>query len=207
MRVILASTSPRRVSLLGQIFSNFEVLPPCTQELHYSRGDPDFIVKINALRKLRYVQLLIPNEKVLIIAADTLVYTSEKELLGKPKNFSDAEKTLNLLSGKKHYVVTGLGIFYRSHGDELLHLRSVTTEVTFAMLNSAMICDYITTFQPFDKAGSYGIQELPEGFIEGWKGSYSNVIGLPVEALLETLQNIGVFNENFINYSIENKSC
>jgi septum formation protein len=207
MRVILASTSPRRVSLLGRIFSNFEVLPPCTQELYCSRGDPDLTVKFNALRKLRYVQLLLPNEKVLIVSADTLVYTSEKELLGKPRNFSDAEKMLNLLSGKKHYVVTGLGIFYRSHNEELLHLRTVTTEVTFALLDAAMISDYITTFQPFDKAGSYGIQELPEGFIERWKGSYSNVIGLPVEALLEELQNIGAFNENFINNSIENKTC
>ena len=172
MRFILASSSPRRKELLKKVVSDFCVIVPDAEETE--EGTPEEIAKANAQRKGRAVA----GERV--IACDTLVALNGK-VYGKPHTAENAEKMLTELSGKTHEVISGL---YVRLGEKE-YLSAERSTVTFYDLSPEKIKEYVDTYQPFDKAGAYGIQD---GFVvKSYAGSYDNIVGLPTEKLKEIL--------------------
>lgn len=183
-KIILGSGSPRRKELLGALGFNFEVRTKDTDENYPTAMSceevPTFLAKQKAAALLSEL-----NEDELLICADTVVIL-DNQILGKPSNKAAAAEMLNLLSGKTHKVITG--VFIGDTNQEVLF--SDTTEVTFNTLSEDQINYYIENFQPFDKAGSYGIQEWI-GFIgvASITGTYANVMGLPTHKLFDFLMN------------------
>ena len=180
MRIILASSSPRRRQLLGEIFENFEVLPQSVEEKSpLSRGYAvcQYLAKI----KLGKLPTLCPD--ALIISADTIVYLNGK-IYGKPKDRQEAKRFLDELSGKWHFVYTGVAIYYEG---EILTFYD-KSEVKFRTLVEEDKWKYIDTGSPMDKAGGYGIQD--KEVVEKYVGSYSNIVGLPMEKLKEQLSRL-----------------
>ena len=183
-KIILASSSPRRADILKKHNIEFEIIPSPYVEDH-SRTDfsYDFIENL-AYNKAKAVVPLV-NEPALIIGADTIVVLDGK-ILGKPNGYDGAFEMLKNLSGKTHHVVTAIAIINSTTGD--YKIKSTTSEVAFKNLTDEQIKYYIDNFKPFDKAGSYGIQELPKGFVKKVDGEIDNVIGLPAKTLKELLQ-------------------
>jgi septum formation protein len=182
-KLVLASKSPRRKELLSQISSNIEIRIQEVDEI-YPLEMPVYEVAsfLSQLKSKALFDSLQDNE--LIITADTLVILDNK-ILGKPKDSKEAFHMLRNLSGKKHDVVSACTLLDKNK--ELSF--SVITEVYFKELSEEMIDFYITNFKPFDKAGSYGIQEwIGMVGIERINGSYYNVMGLPVSELCEKLK-------------------
>lgn len=181
--IILASNSPRRRELLGGLGIDFEVKVLSGVDESYPDTLPvNDIAEYIAVKKAdAYRQTMAPNE--LIITADTVVICGN-EVMGKPESSEDACRMLRLLSGRVHHVTTGVCL--TTHQQR--HHFSVTTEVTFKELSDGEINYYVTRYRPFDKAGAYGIQEWI-GYIgcTGLKGSYYNVMGLPVQRIYQEL--------------------
>lgn len=175
--VILASASPRRKELLTQIFPHFEIIPALGQERADKTLPPKDFVAVLAAQKCDEVFSSHPD--CLVIGCDTIVVFNGK-ILGKPKDAQDAEKTLKALSGKTHQVMTGVCI--RTPQKKLVKVD--VTEVTFNDLSQEFIKSYVDSGSPLDKAGSYGIQD--KGVVKSYTGSYTNVVGLPVE-LIKTM--------------------
>ena len=182
-KIILASSSPRRRDLLRKANYNFEIIPSPYVEDHtrtdFSYG---FIESLATNKALAVVPLV--TEPSLIIGADTVVVLDNK-ILGKPKDKQDAFETLKKLSNRTHIVVTGMAVV-NSLTHELRQTSS-TSKVTFANLTDGQIEYYVDKYEPLDKAGSYGIQEMPEGYIKSYTGSLDNIIGLDVEMLSRLL--------------------
>jgi septum formation protein len=180
--IILASASPRRAALLRQSGYEFKVLPTDTAEIHHEQLTACEMAQINAYRKARAVGKRHPD--ALVIAADTLVYL-ENAIFGKPANLEAAYLMLEQLQGRTHQVVTAVCLLHlRNHRQRVF---SETTAVTFRPLDAVKIRRYLTVVNPLDKAGAYAVQENGELIIEGVSGSYSNVVGLPMEKLQEEL--------------------
>ena len=180
--LILASASPRRADLLKLLPVKFRVLPSAAPEVAHEHLTPLEVCQLNAHRKARAVAKKIPD--ALILAADTLVFL-DNEILGKPRSLADARRMLARLQGRHHQVVTGVCLMHlRSHRETIF---AVSTDVLFHPLNARQIRDYLAGIQPLDKAGAYAIQERGELIISEISGSYSNVVGLPVEKLREEL--------------------
>jgi septum formation protein len=181
-KLILASKSPRRNSLLKELGLEFEVRIHETDECYPDslsvKEIPAYLAEMKALSFEKEV-----DDKTIIISADTIVYING-EVLGKPENYSDAFQMLQKLSGRWHQVASGVCLFSK--------MKKVTftsvTKVLFKSLTDNEIDYYITHFKPFDKAGAYGIQEWI-GLIgaEKIEGSYFNVMGLPVQRFYEEL--------------------
>lgn len=177
-KIILASASPRRSDLLKSIGVLFEVVPSTADELHDERQGATALCELNAERKAGDVAARFPNAAVL--GADTLV-TLEGRIFGKPRDLAEAKTMLRALSGATHEVVTGLCLKHNAGGrNSAFH---EVTRVTFKALSDAAIDDYISTVPVLDKAGAYGIQEHGEILVEKIEGSFSNVVGLPLERL------------------------
>ncbi len=179
--LVLASKSPRRASLLRGIRTDFEVLSVETEEAHDASLTPADLTVANARDKALAVSTLRPTS--VVVGADTLVYI-EGEPLGKPKNLDEAAAMLRRLSGRRHEVCTGVAI---TKGHVPLIEFAVVTEVWFLPLTEKTIASYHTRVNPLDKAGAYGIQESPELILDRIEGSWSNVVGLPMERLREEL--------------------
>ena len=193
-KIILASNSPRRKELLAGLDMPFEVkVLKGIDESYPSTLSPYETAPYIAAKKAdAYWGLL--ADGILILTADTVVIAptedeqNDKEgrgiILGKPKDAEDAKRMLRMLSGKTHHVVTGVCLTTVKEQ----HQFSVTTEVTFKSLSEEEIEYYVSKYKPFDKAGAYGIQEWI-GYIgcTGLKGSYYNVMGLPVQRIYEEL--------------------
>jgi len=181
--IILASNSPRRRELLAGLGIDFDirVLPDIDE--HYPTTLPvaDIAQYIAAKKADAYVQTMADNE--LVITADTIVVV-DAEVMGKPRNEADAHRMLSTISGRTHQVITGVCLTTKT----LQRQFSVTTDVTFKSLTNEEISHYITHYQPYDKAGAYGIQEWI-GYIgvTGLNGSYFNVMGLPVQRIYTEL--------------------
>ena len=181
--IILASNSPRRRELLAGLGIDFDirVLPDIDE--HYPTTLPvaDIAQYIAAKKADAYVQTMADNE--LVITADTIVVV-DGEVMGKPRNEADAHRMLSTISGRTHQVITGVCLTTKT----LRRQFSVTTDVTFKSLTNEEISHYITHYQPYDKAGAYGIQEWI-GYIgvTGLNGSYFNVMGLPVQRIYTEL--------------------
>lgn len=177
-RLILASTSPRRSELLRGLNLDFKVVSSDVPEIHHDTLTALEVSRINAYRKARAVAKKFPD--ALVLGADTLVYI-DAALFGKPATLEDAYGMLQRLQGQTHQVVTAIC---------LLHLRerrqrifAETTAVTFRPLDAVKIRRYLNRVNPLDKAGAYAIQEEGDLIIERIMGSYTNVVGLPIERL------------------------
>ena len=182
--IILASKSPRRQELLRGMGVDFEILTKETPENYPSDLPLDEVPQYLSLQKsLAFKDNELPVD-YLLITSDTVVIC-EGEILGKPKDWEDASRMLQLLSGKTHHVVTGVTV----RSAEKTESFAVRSNVTFAQLDDEEIDYYIEHCKPFDKAGAYGIQEWI-GYIgvTGINGSYFNVMGLPVQRIYEELK-------------------
>jgi len=182
--LILASASPRRAELLRQLKLKFQVIPGDATEILDEQLSPLELCQINAHRKARAVAK--NNPDALVLGADTLVFHGA-EIMGKPANRADAERMLTRLQGRTHQVVTGISLIHlRAHRERIF---AVSTDVMFHPLDAGQIRDYLAKVNPLDKAGAYAIQEHGENIITEISGSYSNVVGLPLERLRAELGN------------------
>ena len=186
-RLILASASPRRASLLSQIGLTFEVCPSDVVEPPlsiYSNKSASEITRELALIKAKAVAQ--GHNDGVIIGADTLV-SLDGELLGKPSDDADALTMLTHLSGNSHEVVTGVTLIDAATGRD--RVWSETTQVYFRELSRTEITAYIASGEASDKAGAYGIQGRGAAFVRRIEGCYFNVVGLPLASLVEHLSN------------------
>ena len=182
-KIILGSSSPRRADILKKMNIDFEVLPSSYVEQHDKTDfSYDFVEKL-AYNKALYVakELHEKDKKHLVIGADTIVVVDDK-ILGKPLDY---ENMLKLMSGRTHFVVTAVAVVNSSNME--YKIGSETTYVTFENLSDEQIRYYIKEYKPYDKAGAYGIQELPEGYVANFDGDLDNVIGLPSNLLKKLL--------------------
>ncbi len=182
--LILASVSPRRAELLAALDVAFEVVPSDAPEIHDEQLTAWEMAQINAYRKARAVAKKFPDS--LVLGADTLVYLDrETKLFGKPASLTDAQRMLSELQGKTHAVITGVCLLHlRSHWQAVF---AEWTDVTFHPLSEKQIRDYLALISPLDKAGAYAIQDHGERIVARVSGSFSNVVGLPVERVREEL--------------------
>ncbi len=180
--LILASASPRRAELLRQLQPEFQIIPGDATEIIDEQLSPQELCQLNAHRKARAVAKKIPD--ALVLGADTLVFL-DGEIMGKPRDLADARRMLARLQGRTHQVVTGVSLIHlRGHRERLF---AVGTDVTFRALTAAGIGDYLSKMNPLDKAGAYAIQEHGDLIVSEISGSFSNVVGLPVERVEEEL--------------------
>ena len=187
MKIILASQSPRRKELLERMgIQDFETISPNVDESAFHGLPPEELVRRLSAEKAAAVAGKV-GEDAIVIAADTVV-ALEGGVLGKPADELDAFKMLSALSGVRHQVYTGVTV---CRGGEKQTAHEVT-DVTFRELSEREIEDYISTGEPMDKAGAYGIQGYGALLIQGISGDYYNVMGLPVCRLSGMLARFGV---------------
>ena len=185
-RLILASKSPRRYELLKQVGLDFDVIPSKVLEDFVKGESPEEHVIRLAEAKAFDVGTQFPDRWV--IAADTIVYI-DHSILGKPKSRVEAIEMLNRLSGREHWVLTGFSVHHleKGKGDR----DTVKTAVKVKSLTSVEMDWYVQTGEPFDKAGGYAIQGSGSFMIESIRGSYTNVVGLPLCELIQMLNRLG----------------
>ncbi len=181
-KLILASQSPRRKQILESLGLPFEVKVKQTDEAHPTILDIEQVIQANALAKVKAVVDGLSGDYI-VIGADTLVALNG-EVLGKPTSKEEASRMLEKLSGQTQTVYTGL-VVSRVGGKALQSV--VRSQVVFHSLTDEQIAAYTETHEPYDKAGSYAVQGLGALFIEKIIGSYTNVMGLPIEQLLVDL--------------------
>ena len=185
--VILASESVRRVDMLRMLGIPFSIIPPDIDETRRPGEAPrEFALRISH-EKADKVGRLFPDKWV--IGADTIVVYKNR-VLGKPSGESDAFKMLQLLQGKWHKVITGFCILNVSR--DIVYREAVETRVCMKGLVDREIMQYIGTSEPLDKAGSYAVQGKGGYMVKEIKGSYSNVVGLPVCEVAEVLLSLGI---------------
>jgi septum formation protein len=185
-KLILASSSPRRVEVLRNAGIDFEVRPSDTDEPRRP-GEPasDYVQRL-ALEKARTVaEAAMGTEDSIVVGADTVV-VNRGEILLKPDSPEDARRMLRQLSGGVHEVHTGLAVILMPQRTE--RVIEEVTSVHFAQLSDAEIDAYIATGEPFDKAGAYGIQSLGGRYVTRVEGCYFNVMGMPLARLWATLR-------------------
>jgi septum formation protein len=180
--LILASASPRRAELLRQLSLEFKVVPGDVREVHHDQLTARELSQVNAYRKARAVAKKFPD--ALVLAADTLVYL-DAMLFGKPATIEAAYQMLERLQGRTHQVVTGVCLLRLRQHRQAVFIES--TAVTFRPLDAVKIRGYLNRVNPLDKAGAYAIQEEGDLIVEKIVGSYTNVVGLPVERLTAEL--------------------
>ena len=184
-RIILASGSPRRQQFLKELDVDFEIQLKDIEEIYPEHLQAEEIT--NFLAKLKASAFVLDlQENDILITSDTIVWLNNKAL-GKPKDYEDAFKMLTEMSGTTHKVITSVCI--KTTNKESVFYEE--TLVTFTKLSSDEIKYYLNNYQPFDKAGSYGIQEwIGLVAIEKIEGSYANVVGLPTHRLYEELMKL-----------------
>ncbi len=177
---ILASRSPRRQQLLKLLIDNFDIIIPDINE-NIPVSIPSDTAK--TISKFKAYKIFATHPEATVLACDTIVVI-DGELLGKPKDAADARRMLRKLSGKKHHVISGFTFL----SPTLEVNKNVVTEVFFNDLSDETIEEYIKSGSPFDKAGAYGIQDEDFKLVKSIKGSYYNVMGLPVEELSKIIK-------------------
>jgi len=188
---ILASASPRRHEILSWLGIEHTVIPSKAEEPRITNVENLIQVSEFKAKDVYAQQLVIASEAKpsttgwLILAADTIVYTSATRILGKPRDAAEAASMLEELSGNKHQVSTAITLM---QPDGTMRSAVETTVIYFRQLSRKEIQNYIAEYKPYDKAGAYAIQEPASLFIERIEGCYSNVVGLPVALLLKTLE-------------------
>tara|TARA_Y100001935_G_scaffold248544_1_gene245878 strand:+ start:554 stop:1150 length:597 start_codon:yes stop_codon:yes gene_type:complete len=190
LKFILGSSSPRRLELLKQInFYPNEIFKPEVNEDPQKKELPILYVKRMAKEKMDVVKKKFPND--LILTADTIVYVGRR-IIDKTNEKSKAIKFLELLSGRRHRVSTAFNLYCK---DKIDSLRVVTSVVKMKRLTENEIRSYIESNEWKGKAGAYGIQGSAEKFIQFISGSYTNIIGLPLNQVYGSLNSVGYFNE------------
>ena len=190
LKFILGSSSPRRLELLKQInFYPNEIFKPEINEEPQKKELPILYVKRMAKEKMEVVKKKFPND--LILTADTIVYVGRR-IIDKTNEKSKAIKFLELLSGRRHRVSTAFNLYCK---DKIDSLRVVTSVVKMKRLTENEIKSYIETDEWKGKAGAYGIQGSAEKFIQFISGSYTNIVGLPLNQVYGSLNSIGYYNE------------
>ena len=182
--IVLASSSPRRRELLTLIGLPFTVITSDVDEQPPHGAPPDEYVKALALQKARAVAYTHPDDCV--IGADTVVYL-DGDILGKPHTPENAARFLHRMQGRTHTVYTGVAVLCAGRED----VRHCCTEVTFAPMTDAEIDWYVSTGEPLDKAGAYGVQGPAAVFVQRIEGNYFNVIGMPLPLLYRMLLDAG----------------
>ena len=189
-RIILASSSPRRAELLRQIGISFDVMPSDKEEPAPGRQRPeDFVVKTAILKGEYILSKLLKGScdlNKIVVAADTIVCIDD-EVLGKPRNIQDASSMLRRYSGREIQVYTAIFVSksdFSTTGYEM-------TKVRFSKLSESDIKSYVSSGEPLDKAGSFGIQGLGAQYIESIEGCYYNVVGLPLALLRRLISELG----------------
>ena len=184
-KIILASGSPRRKQLLQQLFDQFDVIIPDSDETI----DPSLSILDNlqliVYRKADSIRISDPN--MVIIACDTMVVI-DQTILGKPKDKADAIRTLHQLSANTHQVISGVVV----KTNDTTHYAYDTTNVYFNKLSDQTILDYVASGRPMDKAGSYGIQDHDVNLVDHIDEDYDNVVGLPLHCLAKLLDLAGI---------------
>ena len=209
MRVILASASPRRKELLGNIYSEFEVIPSTVEENIEFTNVEDYVKELAFIKAMDVVDMikstceangdtLDDSDDFLVIGADTIVYNDGK-VLGKPKDEEDAKMMIRSLAGKKHQVYTGVCLISNAksdkdksleNGDLVIKKFYSMTDVYVDDISDKEITEYVATGDPLDKAGSYGIQGVFSKHIRKIDGDYFNVVGLPVNEIYKHLDGL-----------------
>lgn len=189
MKLILASGSPRRKELMHYITDDFIICTSNADETIPEGTAPHDASAYLALQKAQAVA--VDYRDALVIGCDTTVLL-DGQILGKPTDADDAKCMLQTLSGRTHEVVTGVALIFEGH----THTFSEITRVTFYPLTKQEIENYLATGEPFDKAGSYGIQGKGALFVQGIEGDYYNVVGLPIAALSRELKKMRGAIEN-----------
>ena len=170
------------MELLRQLRLEFQIVPGDSPESHPEHLTPSEICQLNAYRKARAIAKKHPDS--LVLGADTIVCLGTK-VFGKPVDLNEAHRVLGKLQGRTHEVITGVCLVHlRSHRQRLF---AAVTAVTFRHLHSDQIRRYLAKINPLDKAGGYAIQEEGDEIVKTISGSYSNVVGLPLERLREEL--------------------
>jgi septum formation protein len=187
-RLVLASSSPRRAELLKALGLRFEVIPSRIEERHAAGEPHSYALRMACQKALAVARKLQDRERV-VLGADTVV-TIDGRILGKPTDVEDACGMLRQLSARRHSVVTAFSLVRPP--EELLHSEAVETEVEFKRLSEREIAGYVATGEPMDKAGSYGAQGLGMFLLRQIRGSYANVVGLPVCEVVEALDRLGI---------------
>lgn len=184
--LVLASQSPRRAELLRvHGFGFFEVCVPEVEEAHDEAMSPEELTLLNA--RLKACAVAGQRLEAVVVAADTLVYVDGVPL-GKPGDLEEGRRMLERLSGRAHQVCTGVVIAWAGGKEEVAF--AVVTEVVFKVLKAEVIDAYHAVCDPLDKAGGYGIQDGTELILEGITGSFSNVMGLPMEEVGPRLRRV-----------------
>ncbi|CCK80603.1 Maf family protein [Desulfobacula toluolica] len=186
-KIILASGSPRRKELLEQVGINIEISVSTIDEETVSIKKPEDYVKELSFLKAEDTSLLYPESWVL--GADTIVVV-DNQILGKPQSKPDAIDMLTKLNNREHSVYTGFCLIHQKKRSIIK--KCVETKVYFKHLSDQEIQWYVNTGEPFDKAGAYGIQAIGAILVKQIKGSYSNVVGLPVCEVVETLMHLNI---------------
>jgi septum formation protein len=186
-RLILASASPRRRELLAQLGMTFEIVPAQVVEHEDPHSDPRAMVAHNAALKADWVAARHPE--AFVLGADTTVFL-DGVVLNKPADLDDARRMLRRLAGRTHTVFTGLAL--RRAQDGLRLDRGEESQVTFRAFGEAEIEDYLRRVNVLDKAGAYAIQEGAERIVAGHTGSFSNIVGLPLETTKQILTEGGL---------------
>lgn len=181
-RLILASNSPRRMVLLKSLGYHFDIVPHHIVECIHNNVLPTELVQNIAFLKASDVARRVCN--AIIISSDTIV-VHKKSILGKPKDINDAKRTLSLLSDSEHDVISGVCVMELPSRKKMLRMEQ--THIKMRTIKDEEIDRYILTGEPMDKAGAYAIQGEGRKFIEKIDGSFSNVVGLPLELLQEML--------------------
>ena len=180
--IILASSSPRRREFLKQLGIPFMIVVPRVDEQPEKREEPGHFAWRLAVDKALDVASRVPGKSI-VIAADTIVVLG-KTILGKPKDPADAQRMLKMLSGREHEVITGVCVMSGKKKKSFV----TSTDVVFKKLTKQEIDFYIASGEPMDKAGAYAIQGIGSFLVREIRGSYTNVVGLPVAELLDVLE-------------------
>jgi septum formation protein len=186
-RLILASASPRRSALLGRLGIPFGIEAAEVTECEDPGREPRSLVAHNAALKADWVARRHPES--IVLGADTTVFI-DGTVLNKPADEAEARGMLRRLSGRTHTVFTGMAIRCLSSGLSLDE--GVSSEVTFKPLGEREIDAYLALVHPYDKAGGYSIQDHTDLIVEGYQGSFTNIMGLPMEALKQILTKCGL---------------
>ena len=192
---ILASASPRRVALLKDLGLTFAVMPSGADETY--RPDETPAGHVRRISRAKATAVAADHPDAWVLGADTIVVI-DGEILGKPKDREDARRMLHRLSGREHHVFTGFTIVRKSIS--VLRRGIVRSTVVFRPIEEEELQWYVNTNEPYDKAGGYAVQEKGGLFARRIRGSYSNVIGLPVSEVFEVLRKIGAVRFNGVSH-------
>lgn len=191
MKLILASASERRQELLKRLTPDFEIAVSDFDEkgIEYNGSSSDYVLEISKGKALKCLEKVNNKEESIIIACDTIVCFNEN-LLGKPKDEMDAFLMLSMLSGGEHEVYSGITLLNTASNRMISDYEC--TKVRFSEISSEDINKYISTKEPMDKAGAYGIQGYGGVFVERIEGCFYNVVGLPLNKLKKMFRDMGV---------------